>query len=336
VVTEYSYYGVDVPHAVIKQQPTTKRLYARLDGLGNVLALTDTSGSIRTSYGYDDWGKLTSSSDQESFNGTDRARWKGALWLGPEVDLYSMRARWYEPHSGRFLSEDPIGLAGGINPVLFAGNDPVNGADPSGLDCTITGYYWWHPLVGIISIRITSVTCTGSAGSKRFAGELMKEVGGGASGPGWAIPVHWRGEPVEDWEELGLEAERACARAVGFAPAIITADAYGVRALWNFVKTGVRFGIAFVTREAARRGFVQRSATEGLILTHDVAAGRTATRAAAFETISPGSEAVQLGGTVSGGLMPESPLEFAASFVPGVSTGQTLAGVYQECFNPGG
>jgi RHS repeat-associated protein len=124
---------VDVPHAVIKQQPTTKRLYARLDGLGNVLALTDTSGSIRTSYGYDDWGKLTSSSDQESFNGTDRARWKGALWLGPEVDLYYLRARWYEPHSGRFLSEDPIGLEGGINAVLFAGNDPVNGADPSGL-----------------------------------------------------------------------------------------------------------------------------------------------------------------------------------------------------------
>lgn len=110
VVTEYSYYGVDAPHAVIKQ-PAGKRMYARMDGLGNVLALTDTSGSIRTSYGYDDWGKLTSSSDLEGFNGTDRARWKGALWLGPELDLYYMRNRWYEPWSGRFLSEDPLDVA---------------------------------------------------------------------------------------------------------------------------------------------------------------------------------------------------------------------------------
>lgn len=135
-VTEYSYYGMDAPHAVIKQ-PLGTRLYARMDGLGDVLALMDTSGSIQTTYAYDDWGKLTSSSDLEGFNGTDRARWKGALWLGPELDLYYMRARWYEPQTGRFLSEDPIGLAGGMNPLVFAGSNPVNGSDPSGLDCPI-------------------------------------------------------------------------------------------------------------------------------------------------------------------------------------------------------
>ncbi|HEV8399462.1 MAG TPA: hypothetical protein VGQ18_06420 [Gemmatimonadales bacterium] len=110
VATEYSSYGIDAPHAVIKQ-PAGTRLYARMDGLGNVLALTDSSGGIRTSYAYDDWGKLTSSSDAEGFNGTDRARWKGALWLGPEFDLYYMRNRWYESQTGRFLSEDPVHLA---------------------------------------------------------------------------------------------------------------------------------------------------------------------------------------------------------------------------------
>ena len=131
VLTEYSYYGADIPHAVIKQ-PAGTRLFARTDGIGSVLALTNSSGSIQTSYNYDDWGKLTGSTDNEGFNGMDRARWKGALWLGPEVDLYYMRARWYEPHTGRFLSEDPIGLAGGINPYVYAASDPVNGSDPSG------------------------------------------------------------------------------------------------------------------------------------------------------------------------------------------------------------
>jgi RHS repeat-associated protein len=30
-------------------------------------------------------------------------------------DLYYARYRYYHPHTGRFLSEDPIGLAGGMN-----------------------------------------------------------------------------------------------------------------------------------------------------------------------------------------------------------------------------
>jgi hypothetical protein len=45
-----------------------------------------------------------------------------------------MRARWCEPKSGRFLSEDPKGLGGGINPYQYAAADPINGSDPSGLD----------------------------------------------------------------------------------------------------------------------------------------------------------------------------------------------------------
>ncbi len=59
-----------------------------------------------------------------------------------------MRARWYDPNIGRFVSEDPLGLGGGINPYVYANNDPVNGSDPSGADpdagvvCWIEGNYW--------------------------------------------------------------------------------------------------------------------------------------------------------------------------------------------------
>jgi RHS repeat-associated protein len=187
VRTEYSYYGMDAPHAVIKQ-PAGTRLYVRIDGLGNVLALTDTSGSIRTSYGFDDWGKLTNSSDLEAFNGRDRARWKGALWLGPELDLYYMRSRWYEPQTGRFLSEDPIGLGGGINPVVFAGNDPVSGADPTGLDyCIYFGYYWYDSAKqAIVGWEVTDVVCWSTGAGRWIRGELSKEIGGGGGRPGAA------------------------------------------------------------------------------------------------------------------------------------------------------
>lgn len=47
--------------------------------------------------------------------------------------VYYARNRWYHAASGRFLTEDPIGLAGGENLYAFAGNDPVNGSDPLGL-----------------------------------------------------------------------------------------------------------------------------------------------------------------------------------------------------------
>jgi len=49
-----------------------------------------------------------------------------------------MRNRLYDPQSGKFTQEDPIGIAGGLNVYGFAGGDPVGLSDPFGLDpdCT--------------------------------------------------------------------------------------------------------------------------------------------------------------------------------------------------------
>jgi uncharacterized protein RhaS with RHS repeats len=43
------------------------------------------------------------------------------------------RARYYNPRTARFLSEDPIGLAGGVNLYGYVDGDPVNSTDPLGL-----------------------------------------------------------------------------------------------------------------------------------------------------------------------------------------------------------
>lgn len=45
-----------------------------------------------------------------------------------------MRARFYDPALGRFISEDPVGTAGGMNLYAYANNDPINLWDPSGLE----------------------------------------------------------------------------------------------------------------------------------------------------------------------------------------------------------
>jgi RHS repeat-associated protein len=61
--------------------------------------------------------------------------WSGSLIEGSRdaSGLLYKRNRYYDPASGKFTSQDPLGLGGGLNVYGFAGGDPVNGDDPFGL-----------------------------------------------------------------------------------------------------------------------------------------------------------------------------------------------------------
>ncbi|RJP74812.1 MAG: RHS repeat-associated core domain-containing protein [Desulfobacteraceae bacterium] len=53
-----------------------------------------------------------------------------------ETGLHYNYYRYYDPSVGRYLTPDPIGLAGGINLYAYALNNPTNLIDFYGLDVT--------------------------------------------------------------------------------------------------------------------------------------------------------------------------------------------------------
>jgi RHS repeat-associated protein len=112
---------------IFRRSTTTSSSDYLVNALGTVVALTDSSGAIQTSYGYEPYGVSTQSGSTTTNNLTFTAR---------EQDVgafYHYRNRYYDASLSRFISEDPIGLLGGSNAYTYAAGNPVSYSDPTGL-----------------------------------------------------------------------------------------------------------------------------------------------------------------------------------------------------------
>lgn len=97
------------------------------DGLGSISSLSNSTGSLVQTYTFDSFGKLKASSGSVTnpFGFTGRE-------LDTESNLHFMRARYFDPSTGRFMSEDPARFPGGIDFYTYVENNPVNLIDPFG------------------------------------------------------------------------------------------------------------------------------------------------------------------------------------------------------------
>jgi len=136
------------------------------DGFGSVRQLTSLAGGVTDSYNYDAFGNLLSSPGPTPNN---------YLYRGEQFDsdlgLYYLRARYYNPQTGRFMSRDPedgnVKDPATLHKYLYAGGDPVNAIDPRGRSMTEEAILLLRVGSAVVAIASCSI----------FLNELYEAIG---------------------------------------------------------------------------------------------------------------------------------------------------------------
>jgi RHS repeat-associated protein len=179
--------------------------YRLTDGLGSTVNLCDASGNVLVTYAYDAFGGIRS---QSSFSANYH------LFTGEQRDAESgfdyLRARYYDPEVGRFLSEDLLG-----NGYPYGANNPANMVDPFGLLATfvcqsygetpdgipvcLDGYAYDPDVVSTDPLTIGWPESTPSD----YVVEAAIEAAGGSWSPPPAAPPD---EPASEYHEVSVTA----------------------------------------------------------------------------------------------------------------------------------
>ncbi|MBI3792519.1 MAG: RHS repeat-associated core domain-containing protein [Gemmatimonadetes bacterium] len=135
---EYTYYpGTDQPHSVLVGGVNGAKYYYLYEAPGHAVGLADASGTLVNQYTYEPFGNALTAT--ESISQPIRF---SARELDATTGLYYLRARYFDPTLGRFISEDPLGSSGGQNTYVYVLNNPVSLVDPSGTRPCISVNLW--------------------------------------------------------------------------------------------------------------------------------------------------------------------------------------------------
>jgi RHS repeat-associated protein len=173
----------------ISRQQGGAKSYLHIDASLNVRQLTDATGTISDSYSYDAFGNILT----EAGTSNNPYRFAGER-MGQVEGLTYLRARYYEPESGLFISRDPFAGVPEVPVTLhrytYGFQNPVTYSDPSGelsLASVVTAVTIIGLVVGIGVNYLTDVKST----AKEFKGLTdqfrAKFCRGGLLGEGAAI-----------------------------------------------------------------------------------------------------------------------------------------------------
>jgi RHS repeat-associated protein len=177
VVSEYNSSGSTLAsyvlggNSLISQNRSGTTSYFLGDGQGSTRALTNSTGGVTDTYSYTAFGELFNSS------GTTVNLYR---YTGQQFDsltgLYDLRARYYNPALGRFLSQDTypynIGNPVELNRYVYAANDPINLTDPTG-NAALAEYVVLGATFGGAVGAASTYACGGNLGENIAIGVLF-------------------------------------------------------------------------------------------------------------------------------------------------------------------
>jgi RHS repeat-associated protein len=138
LTAQYVYLG-NAPIAKLEGE----HVYAiHTDQLGSPQQVTDPQGKTVWQAAYRAFGEATvdADPDRDGKSFTLNLRLPGQYY-DEETGLHYNYLRDYDPKTGRYVTSDPVGLAGGVNPYAYVGNDPLGAVDPLGLYEVDIHYY---------------------------------------------------------------------------------------------------------------------------------------------------------------------------------------------------
>lgn len=167
-----AHYGLGMGLAA-RSDPSGTSSYG-FDGSGNVVSVSGPSGTVTDTYSYLPYGSPASSPTGTTVN---PFRFEGQFGLiqQPTAGLYRAGVRFYDPGTGRFISQDSK-LASAPNPYQYAANDPIDKVDTTGQD--------WADIANNISTYAgftTSAVENVAQGVYDSAAAIARGIGSGVS-----------------------------------------------------------------------------------------------------------------------------------------------------------
>ncbi len=180
--------GVAIDEVLARYAPSGNKTLLT-DALNSVIAQAGDDQSVQNFYNYSPYGETTTLGldDGNSLQYTGRE--------SDNTGLYFYRARYYDPVLKRFIAEDPIGIAGGLNFYAFVHGKPTILRDPSGLDfqfgASISGTLFGPPTgnlalgsIGLSGGTGFGISTDGTLGGTSIYGQVQANglVGAGVFG----------------------------------------------------------------------------------------------------------------------------------------------------------